>query len=314
MVFLKESDHKRLQEEISEDAKNSILLTEGALRKFDILTGASELRQFACGPCRHPWWTYVPRTKPVSSCRICHVRYDALSRSKEFGIGRYICLNCDHTFFARCEATEKHICLHCDKLTGPPYISPRFKPLRHGTRGPPPHRVHKVFNESTVHDSTGSTVATFLTEDLGQDIYVPVASTHFWSRQDYTTRFEDDPETSGPDRPFHIVRAVVSHRPANLGAPVDWGSHPTDTDSESEEVSRKRAQASDSEDSGSDDDHVDKTSVVSSLEGSDPDSGVDTWSKAGSGSSASGATSGSSSASEFCGTRSVVACINFYFL
>ena len=205
MLFLGERDHKRLQEEIKEETKNPILLTEDALHKFDILTGASELRQFACGPCKHPWWTYVPRTKPVSSCRKCHVRYNALDHSKEFGLGRYICLPCDNTFFARCEATEKHICLKCDKLTGPPYISPRFKPIYHKTKYKkrrPPRPTHKIFNESTIHESTGSTIATFLTEDLGQDIPVPVMPRHMWAAQDFIKPLEDDPKTTLPELHF----------------------------------------------------------------------------------------------------------------
>ena len=286
------------------------------MRKFDILTGASELRQFACGPCNRPWWTYVPRTKPVSSCRICYVRYNALPRHEEFGLGRYICIPCDNTFFARCEATEKHICFGCQKLTGPPYINPRFKPLLFTVPGTPPPRVHKVLNESTVHDSTGSTIATFLTEDLGQNIYVPVQSGHARAVQDYTKPFEDDPQTALPELQFKPatededefeVSSTIGEV-SDLETAVDFQellSRHTDKDPALEEgvseiVSRKRLKGSDSEDSDedSDSDKMSVTSVVSSIDESEPDSGIGTWSKAGSGSSVSGATSGSSSASE----------------
>ena len=164
------------------------------------MTGASELRQFACGPCQHSWWTFVPRTKPVSSCRKCHVRYDALDRSKEFGIGRYWCPPCDHFFYAWCEATHRHMCFHCKKLTGSPYINPRFKPIPRGgeirkfTAGQP--RTPRIFNESTVHDSTGSTVSTFLTTNLGPDINVYVVPV-----QDIWRPMADEPppQSASPD-------------------------------------------------------------------------------------------------------------------
>lgn len=314
LVFLKEDDHKKIQKEIDKDDKDQFLLTEEALRKFDILTGASELRQFACEPCKHPWWTYVPRTKPVSSCRICHVRYNALDRQKEFGLGRYICLPCDRTFYARCEATEMHTCLKCQKLTGPPYINPRFKPLPlmkiTKLRNPPP-RLHKIFNASTVHESTGSTVASFLTEDLGSDICVPVETVHTMATQDYYKPFEDDPRTVTPDLRFELAKEdddtevdqlSTFGEIGDLEESISFTSEDTDiisdTDSESGQVSRKRTEASDSSESDEDVD-IDKISItsVTSVQGSEPDSGIGTWSNAGSGSDM-GATSGSSSASE----------------
>ena len=148
---------------------NRFLLTEGALRKFDILTGALQLREFACEPCDRFWWKTVPRTKPVSKCPKCQIKYDALPREKEFGIGRYKCTVCKNWFYARCEATTLKPCFNCHSLVGAPYIHPKFIRRR-------PHHLFtvtqltfesaqkKVINASTVHDSTGSTESTFISQ------------------------------------------------------------------------------------------------------------------------------------------------------
>ena len=148
---------------------NRFLLTEGALRKFDILTGALQLREFACEPCDHFWWKIVSRTKPVSKCPKCQIKYDALPREKEFGIGRYKCAVCKNWFYARCEATTLKPCFNCHSLVGAPYIHPKF--IRRQPRHlftvpqlPVESAQKKVINASTVHDSTGSTEATFISQ------------------------------------------------------------------------------------------------------------------------------------------------------
>lgn len=79
---------------------NQVLLTEEALRKLDIATGVLQLREFACEGCDHVWWRTVPCTKPVAKCNSCTNKYDALPREKEFGIGRYRCRVCKHSFFS----------------------------------------------------------------------------------------------------------------------------------------------------------------------------------------------------------------------
>ena len=110
--------------------------------------------------------------KPVSKCRECGIRYNALEREKEFGIGRFTCL-CDNVFYAKCEATDSRQCHWCKKDVSNPYIHPKFK------RRPKPSQPHfypvsaanpslrgpRVINASIPHDSTGSTLAsTFLTQ------------------------------------------------------------------------------------------------------------------------------------------------------
>lgn len=318
MVFLAEDDHKKLQKEenhkkLQKEETSSCLLTEEALRKHNILTGASELRQFACRPCNHPWWTYVPRTKPVSSCNSCKVRYNALDREKEFGIGRYICLPCDRIFYARCEATEEHICFGCKKLTGPPYINPRFKsyffPYKKQSSDPPPP-ILKIINASTPHESTGSTVESFLSIDLGPDIPVLVESGYRMAKQDYREPTEDDPKTVSPDIHF----SEESHSPSPSPLPSDDDDDDSDlelqyesnlggieavlsdTTSDSGKVSRKRTAASDSSDSSSSDESsdADKLSSTSSVKNSEPDSGIGTWSMAGTGSDLGTASSSTS--------------------
>ena len=226
LKIMTEKDQEILQQEGSK-----FLLTPEALRKHDILTGALELRQFACEDCDHIWWKTVPRTKLVSKCNKCNTKYDALPREKEFGIGRYRCTNCDHSFTTRCEATSERHCFNCLSTVKAPYIHPKFRlerreqiqkfptplsspPPKYALRPAPgtpstagylPHpqsqgthkftpfpsfqpisttsittsrstgvstttpkpqapRRKKVINASKVHDSTGSTASTFITQ------------------------------------------------------------------------------------------------------------------------------------------------------
>lgn len=188
------------QEKLLREGK-PFLLTEEALRKHDISTGVLQLREFACASCDRVWWKTTPCTKPVSKCFICKTKYDALPREKEFGIGRYRCLECNNSFFARCEATTIRPCFNCDFVVRAPYIHPKFKPVKRN-RPPvdpsmslfippkyPKKRLylmrdpsrghsepvliyiplqtkprHKVINASKMHDSTGSTASTFITQ------------------------------------------------------------------------------------------------------------------------------------------------------
>ena len=71
------------------------------------------------------------KSKPVSRCRggLCgQQRYDALSRSMEFGIGRFLCPNgkCRRRFFGFCEATDKLQCRKCGSFAKP-YIHPKWR-------------------------------------------------------------------------------------------------------------------------------------------------------------------------------------------
>lgn len=130
---LSEDNQKSLQAE-----GNLVLLTEEALRKHDIrhMTGPCDLRQFGCGPCDHSWWRIVPSNKMVSRCRECRIRYDALPRDKEFGIGRFQCTKplCKRQFFAKCQATDTRRCRKCKTPVKNPYIHPRWRKHQHRPR------------------------------------------------------------------------------------------------------------------------------------------------------------------------------------
>ena len=72
-------------------------------------------------------------SKMVSRCRECQIRYDALPRQKEFGIGRFQCTKpaCKRVFFAKCVATDRLRCRKCKTLVKNPHIHPRWRKPRH---------------------------------------------------------------------------------------------------------------------------------------------------------------------------------------
>ena len=126
-----------VQDKILQGGKQPYLLTEAALERHNLKTGATELREFACGPCDRFWWRVVLITKPVSRCLRCKVKYNCLPRQKEFGIGRYICQNktCNQrSFFQRCEASQAMKCRNCNCLVYNPYIHPKFLKSRQERR------------------------------------------------------------------------------------------------------------------------------------------------------------------------------------
>ena len=71
----------------------------------------------------------MPASKKVSRCRECHIRYDALPRDKEFGVGRFTCTkpSCKRVFFAKCKATDILPCRKCMTIVKNPYIHPRWR-------------------------------------------------------------------------------------------------------------------------------------------------------------------------------------------
>ncbi|CAL1528722.1 unnamed protein product, partial [Lymnaea stagnalis] len=64
------------------------------------ITIESGKRQFACEGCVRFWWKRVPIRKEVSRCRKCQVKYDAVPRENEWGLGAFYCLteNCGKEF------------------------------------------------------------------------------------------------------------------------------------------------------------------------------------------------------------------------
>ena len=121
-------DQERLQRSGAPQA-----LTIEALQEHDLktTTGPHELRQFACEECHVSWWRTVIKINPVSRCKggkCGQQRYNALSRDKEFGIGRCVCPNenCDFEFYVRCEASRIFKCCKC-RTECKPYVHPIWK-------------------------------------------------------------------------------------------------------------------------------------------------------------------------------------------
>lgn len=199
-------------------------------------------------------------------------------------------------------------CFKCGKLTGPPYINPRFKPYRQAALVKSDYslpRLHKIINASAPHESTGSTVAlSCITEDLGSDIFVLIKGWHTMAAKDYSKPFEDEPvkpqiqihfdegdegsmilEGGNLESESELEGESVIGEVGDLES-VDNLEFESESESGSQEVSRKRTTASDSDDSDSDDgSEMDKMSA----QGSEPDSGIGTGSHVGSGTVSSSA-------------------------
>ena len=151
-------------------------LTKEALRKHDIATGTCELREFACEPCDNVWWRVVSTYKLVSRCKKCKIRYEALPQESEFGIGLFTC-ECGNEFKSKCTAQSNCPCFNCKAFVSKPFIHPKFN--RDATYRPRSRYKHccdkchgmgrcptfkKVIHPSEPHDSTGSTLSTFLSQ------------------------------------------------------------------------------------------------------------------------------------------------------
>ena len=227
------------------------LLTTEALHYHDILTDITEVRQFSCRPCEHSWWAFGLRTKAVSECTKCYVLYDALERSREFGIGRFICIMCDHNFYAWCTAVDKLRCFMCHELIGPPYINPRFN-FRVSTC----RLRYEVSNYSTPHDSTGSTEDTIETQDFGPDVIVErcdncevldcgtISPRHATDEED----FNSDSDTSdGGDADLYAIADELSDFEQDSGDELSEADE-TEPNTTCDSRGRKEALHSDSSD------------------------------------------------------------------
>lgn len=256
--ILSENDQEKLLHE-----GNRFLLTEDALRKFDLMTGALVLREFACRPCDYFWWRTVPRTKPVSTCPVCKVKYDALPREKEFGTGRYKCTNCDRFFFDRCEATSERPCFKCRSTVRVPYIHPKFiiRARRPVALQSDEENYVRVINASTEHDSTGSTTSTFITQ---RDIPVfrtrrrsqPLATPTGSDDDTSSSELESDSEQSSVSLESEIE--VISSDTESSSGALAGSDSSSDSDDADQPLPQKRSSASSSSDSDSDSDDKDK--------------------------------------------------------
>ena len=305
MKLLPESEQLNLLNE-----GHRFLLTEAALNKHNLLTGASELREFACGSCDHFWWRVVPRTKPVSRCRKCNERYDALPRDKEFGIGRYLCTECGHSFNKKCTATDTFFCYNCKSEVRTPYIHPKFlphspptpktpkqppvpipqrqprlfippvlipqiqsqatqppsvpyEPDKSKSHASPKFKKKKVIHASTLHESTGSTISTILTqnEDLNYE---------FMTLSDSSSESSESDDEEYPASTATSETVDTTDTESNSDTEALAGSH-SESDY-SHPITRRRISASDSDSDLPDNNDQDPSKKPSAI-GSD--SGID---------------------------------------
>ncbi|CAI9715453.1 Hypothetical predicted protein [Octopus vulgaris] len=163
------------------------------------------IRQFTCHPCNNMWWRVTPRRKPVSRCKTCQVRYDPVPKDVEFGSAVFVCKSCNNEFrgFGQ-KSTTRSVCYNCNNLCYPTKIEPPKS--NHGRRNwksqhscdapdccghlsdcdkdinvygpsglqkrcvhPRRQRNRSIYYPCFEHNSTGSTVETFLTQRFETD-------------------------------------------------------------------------------------------------------------------------------------------------
>ncbi|XP_002739952.1 shiftless antiviral inhibitor of ribosomal frameshifting protein homolog [Saccoglossus kowalevskii] len=142
----------------------------------------TEKRQYGCEPCDNVFWTKVFQYKPVARCNKCNVKYDPIPKDKEYGVGTYECTQCGRRFTGKARADVAAMCYDCHIMVLPMGIGHRPRGPRrtrnihscqaclNGTIRPCP--IYKrVVIASVVHDSSGSTISTFLSQQ--SEMYYP---------------------------------------------------------------------------------------------------------------------------------------------
>ncbi|XP_075715068.1 shiftless antiviral inhibitor of ribosomal frameshifting protein [Rhinoderma darwinii] len=169
-------------------------LTEKNLKMFN---NASENRipfnerLFSCKDCDKMWWRRVPQRKEVSRCHSCRRKYDPVPYDKMWGIAEFHCHRCDRMFKGFAQMGLSCPCYICATPVLPTRILPPRRNTGPRTRNPhsclgencynrkvayipgfqcvhprsrAKHKFPKVLYASMLHVSTGSTVATCLSQ------------------------------------------------------------------------------------------------------------------------------------------------------
>ncbi|XP_067829129.1 shiftless antiviral inhibitor of ribosomal frameshifting protein homolog [Heptranchias perlo] len=201
----KKAKNKSAKATIKDDAdikKIALELTEKNLQLFNLANAKLipwEEKLFACKQCDSYWWRRVPERKQVSRCRRCKKKYDPVPADKMWGYAEFHCQECGNNFGGFGQMGLPAPCYICYSRVTPTRILPPKKGL--GPRTPRPHScyaedcynrkephivgthcVHprsrqrkglqKVLYPSPEHCSTGSTVATCLSQGSLMECHV----------------------------------------------------------------------------------------------------------------------------------------------
>ena len=180
-------------------------LTRKTLQEHDRQT-STEVRQFHCGRCHREWWRVVPSNKPVSRCKICHRRYDAILRDDERGVGRFTCTNnlCGNVFYRRCNPSYIEVCPQCGAVVSEPLIHPKY---------------------NKYHISTGSTVETWLSQTAAASSRTPSPPVRLPDRPPSPpVRLPDSPALKRQSS-FHGSTHSVYERDSSCGSHFSHFSH-----------------------------------------------------------------------------------------
>uniref|UniRef100_UPI00398EE3A0 shiftless antiviral inhibitor of ribosomal frameshifting protein homolog isoform X1 n=1 Tax=Pristiophorus japonicus TaxID=55135 RepID=UPI00398EE3A0 len=206
-------------------------LTERNLQLFNLANEKTipwEERLFACKHCDSYWWRRVPERKQVSRCRRCKMKYDPVPADKTWGYAEFHCQECGNIFGGFGQMGLPAPCYVCCSRVTPTRILPPKKGL--GPRTPRPHScfaedcynrkephvpgthcVHprsrlrkglkRVLYPSPEHDSTGSTIATCLSQGSLMECPVDdiIAEDILEEEEDEEEEEEDDNDTTEED-------------------------------------------------------------------------------------------------------------------